>query len=114
MRQGLIEDVSKVVQTELIASMEKFPLFNSAHEGYAVIKEEVEEAKEDMVKVESDIDCLWVDIKFNQPIESVLEQLQTLGDYALVLACEAIQVAAMCVKFEQSAEKWREADARRD
>ncbi|MDF2537428.1 MAG: hypothetical protein K0S76_449 [Herbinix sp.] len=39
-------DVICLVFKELKSANEKFPPFNSDHEGYAVIKEEVEEAQE--------------------------------------------------------------------
>jgi hypothetical protein len=57
--------------------MEKFPLFNSSHEGYAVLKEEVDE--------------LWDEIKNNKcPMSSVNQKK------------EAIQVGAMAIKFLMS------------
>lgn len=49
---------------------EKFGSFNSMHEGYAVIKEEVDE--------------MWSEIKKNNPIEAIFE---------------AVQVAAMGLRF---------------
>jgi hypothetical protein len=51
--------------------------FNSPHEGYGVLKEEVDE--------------LWDDIKNNRNAQS---------------REEAIQVAAMCLRFLMDSEKW--------
>ena len=59
------------VELELYSATAKFPKFHSTHEGYAVIKEEVDE--------------LWDAIKHNQ------------GTYEL--KSEAIQVAAMAIRF---------------
>lgn len=58
------------VGAELLNARQKFPEFNSAHEGYGVLKEEVDE--------------MWDAIKGND-IKSARE--------------EAIQVAAMAVSF---------------
>ena len=61
----------ELVDTELQSASEKFGPFNSAHEGYAVIKEELDE--------------LWEKIKNNESPEE--------------LAKEAKQVAAMGIRF---------------
>lgn len=61
--------IQKVV-AELDKATKKFPKFNSAHEGYAVIKEELEEA--------------WEEIKENDNEKA---------------KDEMIQVAAMAVRF---------------
>jgi len=55
---------------EYVRASEKFPPFNSAHEGYAVILEELEEA--------------WDEIKGNNP-ERAIEEI--------------IQAGAMCIRF---------------
>ncbi|GEN33832.1 hypothetical protein [Aneurinibacillus danicus] len=65
-----IEDIICDVQLELRRAMGKFPPFHSAHEGYAVLKEELEEA--------------WAAIKANDPIHARIEMMQ---------------VAAMAIRF---------------
>lgn len=64
---GIISDI----EVELKFAQKKFPAFHSAHEGYAVIKEELEE--------------LWDAIKQNEDDEK--------------LKSEAIQIAAMAIRF---------------
>lgn len=59
-----------LVRAECLAAMAKFPPFNSAHEGYGVLLEEVDE--------------LWAEVKRNYP-QGARE--------------EAVQVAAMAVRF---------------
>ncbi len=66
-----INKVLDAVDAELQRAIVKFPKFNSSHEGYAVLKEEVDE--------------LWDDIKNNK--------------HGLAQQKEAIQVAAMAVRF---------------
>ena len=58
------------VKAELHEATTKFPAFNSSHEGYAVLKEEVDE--------------LWDEIKANRHNRT---------------REEAIQVAAMAIRF---------------
>lgn len=58
-----------VIHNELRSATARFGRFNSPHEGYAVIKEELEE--------------LWDDIKKNSPN----------------MMKEAVQVAAMAIRF---------------
>ncbi len=104
MRQGIKTDVSNAVQRELSVSMEKFPLFNSAHEGYAVILEEIEEAQQELGHIKIRLEVAWNAIKNNQDATSTIEDA---GYISKLLACEAIQVAAMAKKFEESAKNWR-------
>ena len=67
------------IWTEIDAELEraaKWPPFNSAHEGYAILAEEVDE--------------LWAHVKVNQKKRDLD-----------AMRAEAIQVAAMAVKFVQ-------------
>lgn len=65
-----VNDVLAQVELEVISAMTRFASFNSAHEGYAVILEELDE--------------MWDDIKANRVLESTTE---------------ALQVAAMAVRY---------------
>lgn len=62
------------VEVEAEHAMSKYPPFNSAHEGYAVLLEEVDE--------------LWQEVK--------RKQSERDSD---ALMCECIQVAAMAARF---------------
>ena len=53
----------KNAQQELNRANAKFPLFNSTHEGYAVILEEAEEAQEAMENVKTSLAVLWDRVK---------------------------------------------------
>ena len=87
-------DVRALVDKELTAANERFPQFHSAHEGYAVILEEVEECEGEFDAMQYCLNCLWRQTKCNVPTEP-----KELQNAAVRLACEAIQVAAMCRKF---------------
>ena len=66
-----MDKILNEVVAEYDRAIKKFPRFNSGHEGYAVLKEEVDE--------------LWDAIKGNYDKEFLRE--------------EAIQVAAMAIRF---------------
>lgn len=69
-----VDIVLREVAQEVRSACTKFPPFNSAHEGYAVLLEEVDE--------------LWQEVKVKQGMR-----------LASKLRKEAIQVAAMAVRF---------------
>ena len=89
-------DVRVLVGKELAAANERFPQFHSQHEGWAVIKEEMEETEEELAKMKIYLAGAWgnitSDVQANSDIESLKQR-------AINAACEAIQVAAMCKKF---------------
>lgn len=61
-----------LVFSEVESAVRKFPPFNSAHEGWAVIREEVDE--------------LWEEVKANR-------------GYTTAARVEAMQIAAMAVRY---------------
>lgn len=71
------QEIFEAVNTELNSANEKFPKFNSYHEGYAVIHEELDE--------------LWDEVK-----------KKSINQEKWKLKSEAIQVAAMAIKFIES------------
>lgn len=70
----VMNEVVNDVVREYVAASQTFPPFNSAHEGYAVLKEEVDE--------------LWDEIKKNPRRRSKRD-----------MYLEAKQVAAMAIRF---------------
>lgn len=73
----MIADIDRVItdiEDELIFATNKFGPMNSAHEGYAVLKEEVDE--------------LWDEVKAKQGSRDIE-----------AMRAEAIQVAAMAARF---------------
>lgn len=89
-------DVRALVDKELAAANERFPQFHSQHEGYAVILEEFDEIKEQLEAAEMYIGYLWDMVKHDSPAKSQVENVMLFSEN---VACEAIQVAAMCKKF---------------
>lgn len=90
------EDVEKLVQKELESANQRFPMFRSDHEGYAVIKEEIEESEQALENTKVYLNLLWIGVKENLVHERIIKYLKR---YAEDLACEAIRVAAMAQKF---------------
>ena len=59
-------DIQKLVQKELNGANKKFPLFNSPHEGYAIIKEEIEECMDNANPMFETFAAAWYHIKNNK------------------------------------------------
>lgn len=69
-RVAALDSALALVRAEVLRAISRYPAFNSSHEGYAVIAEELDE--------------LWDDVKRNFP-QGARE--------------EAVQVAAMGIRF---------------
>jgi hypothetical protein len=93
-------DVMSVVDKELGLANDNNPAFNSTHEGYAVIREELDELTEEIESLHRLEKRLWQFIKENVP-NACSSVVYGMEDTAIKAACEAIQVAAMCRKFRE-------------
>lgn len=100
----LKEEMHKVAENELSRANANFPLFNSPHEGYAVILEEYEEAHEALEQVKSSLDVLWERVKGIDIACFLKKKTLPMAIYedAINAACEMVQVAAMLLKYEMS------------
>ena len=96
--------IEKLAEMEKQDANRKFPLFHSLHEGYAVLLEEVEEAREALNFAEGNLSMLWAHIRDNNAGRA-LEFAGRVREHALDLAVEAVQAAAMAQKFIDSADK---------
>lgn len=74
-KDELLNAIQRLIKTEMIKASEKFASFNTAHEGYAILLEEVDE--------------LWAAIK--------LKQSDVNRDTHITH--EALHVAAMALRF---------------
>lgn len=94
--------IRNLVEIELAAANEQFPQFHSAHEGYAVMLEELDELVNETKLAQIYMGLLWENIKGDAFCD---EDVKDVLKHAVNAACEAIQVAAMCEKFLEMEEK---------
>lgn len=90
------EEVQALFDKELKKANKENPQFHSAHEGYAVLLEEVEEVKKEMDGLDLYTGFIWNDVKNGGCLRG---DLKWTKKYASLLIREAIQVGAMCDKF---------------
>jgi hypothetical protein len=107
MRDKLLNTVKQAVIEELERTYSEYGYseFNSAHEGYAIIKEEVEEAEVELNRIKQMFAWAWETIKINGNPNDKMDSIKKCGIY---LACEAIQIAAMAEKYRSSLNKLKE------
>lgn len=91
-------NIYELVDKELNAANEKFPLFASSHEAYAVIFEKFDEAREELEDLNYLLDRFWLGVKQNTADIVKNNQLEGIHERAVRLAVEVIQVAAMARK----------------
>lgn len=101
-RQTLAEDVSAVMQRERDRAAFRFGRFNhSAHESYALIQEEYEEAEDALKKCKKYLKDMWLAVREDN-MEAFAVYCRGLKNDALALAAECIQLAAMADKGDDS------------
>ena len=95
---AVIKKIPALVEEELAAANNIHSFFHSYHEGYAVLKEEVDEAHAEMIDIEAKMTQLWRMVKSDSTRTMIMDAHQ-IEKHAVQLAAEAIQVAAMARKF---------------
>lgn len=91
------EEVQALFDKELAKANEHNPQFHSAHEGYAVLLEEVEEINDVWYRLRGFVEDIWT---FNaKKNETTSEYVEATKKFTVELIKEAIQVGAMCDKF---------------
>ena len=105
MMTKLTKDVRSLVIQELgLARQDHGDYFHSAHEGYGVLMEELEEAFEEGGAVKGYSKPILQSIRMeDKPL--LINWLELIEKHAALAACEYIQVAAMATKMRESIEK---------
>lgn len=70
----------------------------SAHEGWALAKEELEETQEELDSVGLHLGYVWDDVKLDD-LPAAKRAANMAWAAAIRCACEAVQVAAVCYRF---------------
>ena len=96
--EGMKRAIETLAWEELQRANMRFPQFASTHEGYAIIKEEIEETEQELIDMKESLKGIWTKTKMNSLIMAK-KHSREMRECALNLAAEAIQVAAMCDKF---------------
>lgn len=104
MRQELINDTEILIHNELVWSYDEHGKFPSQYHGIAIIFEELQESQEEIQRVMDGLQNAWECIRNNLDAS---EQIKRLGENAKLLACEAIQISAMCSKYIESQKEWK-------
>lgn len=90
--------IEELIKEELEATCDNWPMFASLHEGYAVLREEIEEAISELDKIEVYADCMWDSVKLDQDMAAI-RLSKNIKKHAENLITEAVQVAAMADKI---------------
>lgn len=98
----LLKETVKSIKSELKRANKKFPLFASDHEGYAVMLEEFEEAKSELLHAEYLLEELKIKIFSDCSDESKGAAIRDLRETSRNLVAESTQFSAMVEKFTMS------------
>ena len=98
MMTKLYNEVINLARTEYDRASEKWgPTNHSAHESFAVLREELDEARAECINTELWADRYWTAVKENCNTKQE-ENLKEVMIHSLLAACEFIQTAAMANK----------------
>ena len=95
----LVNQMQEKAAEELQVANNKFPAFSGKHEGFAVLREELDEMIEASNATVKSVNELWENVKENEPLEITVDDIK---QHSLQTAAEAVQVAAMAMKFVSS------------
>lgn len=95
--QKLMEPIKQMVIDETVRAIAVYGEFHSTHEAFCVAKEECEEAAEELEAINKHMGSAWALIRSDMPCD---RQITAIGERAVMLAAEAVQIAAVCAKFK--------------
>jgi hypothetical protein len=96
----MVNEIDEIVQAELQYARSCHEKWTSSHHGYAIILEELEELQAEIKQFGLALNCLWNKVKEND-IEGQEQTIQYLQEDITKVIKEAIQVAAMCQRYQE-------------
>lgn len=90
------DDIQKAIDKERRHAERQFGVVNSQHERYALLKEEFEEADNDLLAISMALDAFWDEVKIDSELADT--RVADIRKCAEDLAIEACQIAAVCDK----------------
>ena len=93
----LLNEVEQAVENELARANKQHPLFNSLHQSYGILAEEIAEAKEAFEEIERMFDRFFMCVR-KDDYSSANDYLAYIKKNAIDCAAEMVQVAAMAQK----------------
>ena len=101
----IVQPINLLVSDELDrASKLHGAVFASAHEGFGVIAEEVQEVGDELEKAEGNLATMLAFIREGDS-QRIADVADCLRDRAVNAAAELVQVAAMCEKMARTVNK---------
>ena len=95
----LLELIQDAVNLATVHAKEYGETFNSMHEAWAVMKEEVEEVQEKTEWVVHNVECSWNGVTSDNK-ELFFPLVKYVKRYSLAAITELLQVVAVCNKIE--------------
>lgn len=93
-------EINDAVCYEYSKIVEKYGAsYNSDHEAYGVLLEEIQEAEEALEKVHKALKKLWDGIRNNSALK---DDVCCIQGNAIELAQEAVQIAAVCQRYYEN------------
>lgn len=93
----LLNEVEQAVENELARANKQHPLFNSLHEEYGILAEEIAESEESFEETEIMFDKFFMYMR-KDDYSSANDYLAYIKKNAIDCAAEMVQVAAMAQK----------------
>lgn len=105
-REKIENKVNELVELELERAKEKHgEKFNSKMEAYGVLKEEIEEAQEDIEYIFANLDVFWEAIRGKTTETNMLKNINKIEYISKLLVQEAAQISAMALKYKKTFEE---------
>lgn len=93
-----LKQLGELSEVEL-ENAKSYPPYNNHHEAYAILKEEIEEAEEELDIIKRCLDSYWQGVKSDYIDTELFDYIYT---HALALSNEALQVSAVVLKIKEN------------